>query len=204
MRETAQVLKDKPILALDELREIGRLLDGIVPYRDGHNQRVCKYALGIAEKFELNEEDLVMIEVAALLHDFGKVGVDEEILLKPGPLTELERKEIKLHVLRGYIILAGCIKNTEILSGVRTHHEFWDGSGYPDGLANGQIPLIGRILAVADAYDAMTSKRPYRPLYSKEKAIAQLKRYSGSQFDTEIVRIFLKVLKNHKNNSLAS
>jgi len=193
LKEIVKALEDKPDEALKELREIGKTLDGIVPYRDAHNQRVAQYALAIAQKMGLNESQLILVEASALLHDLGKIGVDETILLKLLPLTKQEKEEIEKHALRGYYILAGFTEIPEILNGVKTHHEFWDGSGYPDGLDDGKIPLIGRILAVADAYDAMTSKRPYREVYTREKAIAELKRLSGIQFDKGIVEIFLKI-----------
>jgi len=111
-------------------------------------------------------------------------------------LTKEEKEEIDKHVLRGYHILSGFTDIPEILNGVKTHHEFYDGSGYPEGLDDDEIPLIGRILAVADAYDAMTSKRPYRKIFTKDQAIMELKRLSGIQFDKDVVRIFLKSLKN--------
>jgi HD-GYP domain-containing protein (c-di-GMP phosphodiesterase class II) len=195
LQEIVRALKDRPSLALKELRQIGRLFDSIVPYRDGHNQRVSRYALAIARELKFSKKELVIVEASALLHDLGKVGIDEQILWKPGPLTNMERKEIQKHVLRGYYILSGFTDISEILKGVRAHHEHWDGTGYPDGLSDGEIPLIGRILAVADAYDAMTSQRPYRQIYTKEEAIAELKKFSGIQFDAKIVEIFLKVLR---------
>ena len=191
-----QALKKEPEKALVELREIGKTLDSIVPYRDGHSQRVARYALMIAQEMGFSKEQLVMVEVSALLHDLGKIGIDEAILYKPGVLTKEEKEEIDKHVLRGYHILSGFTDIPEILNGVKCHHEFWDGSGYPEGLEDGQIPLIGRILAVADAYDAMTSKRPYRKVFTKEQAIAELKRLSGIQFDKEVVKIVLRSIKN--------
>jgi len=196
LKEIVQALKNEPEKALIELREIGRTLDSIVPYRDGHSQRVARYALMIAKEMGFSKEQLVMVEAGALLHDLGKIGIDEAILYKPLPLTKAEKEEIDKHVLRGYHILSGFTDFPEILNGVKTHHEFWDGSGYPEGLEDGQIPLIGRILAVADAYDAMTSKRPYRKVLTKEQAITELKRLSGIQFDKDGVKIFLKSLKN--------
>lgn len=194
LKEIVQALKDKPEEAIKELREIGKTVDGIVPYRDGHSQRVAQYALGIAERMGFSQKQMVMVEASALLHDLGKVGIDEKILLKPSRLTTLEKQEIETHVLRGYYILQGFTEIPEILNGVKSHHEKWDGSGYPDGLEDDRIPLIGRILAVADAYDAMTSKRPYRGVYTKKRAITELKILSGIQFDEEIVAIFLKVV----------
>jgi len=198
LREIVKALKDQPEQAIKELREIGKTLDSIVPYKDGHSQRVAKYALMIAEKMGFTKEQMVMIEASALLHDLGKIGIDEMILLKPAPLTMEEKEEIDKHVLRGYHILSGFTDIPELLNGVKTHHEFWNGSGYPEGLDDGKIPLIGRILAVADAYDAMTSKRPYRKVFTKQQAISELKRLSGTQFDTEVVKIFLDVISKSK------
>ncbi|MGB9722037.1 MAG: HD-GYP domain-containing protein, partial [bacterium] len=165
LKEIVQALKNKPDEALVELREIGKTLDSIVPYRDGHSQRVAKYAVEIAKRVGFSKEQLVMVEASALLHDLGKIGIDETILYKPEPLTKEEKEEIDKHVLRGYYILSGFTDIPEVLNGVKCHHEFWDGSGYPEGLEDGQIPLIGRILAVCDAFDAMTSKRPYRKVF---------------------------------------
>jgi putative nucleotidyltransferase with HDIG domain len=194
LKEIVKALKDQPKQAIKELREIGRTLDGIVPYKDGHSQRVAHYALAIAEKMGFSKAQLVMVEASALLHDLGKVGIDETILLKPSPLTKGEKQEINSHVMRGYHILSGFTQIPGILDGVKSHHEYYDGSGYPEGLTDGQIPLIGRILAVADAYDAMTSQRPYRKVYTKKEAIGELKKFADIQFDKEIVGIFLQVV----------
>ncbi|MEO0137930.1 MAG: HD-GYP domain-containing protein [candidate division WOR-3 bacterium] len=194
LKEIVKALKSEPEKALIELREIGKTLDSIVPYRDGHSERVAKYAVAIAERIGFNKGQLVMIEASALLHDLGKIGIDETILYKPEPLTREEREELNKHVLKGYHILSGFTDIPEVLNGIKCHHEFWDGSGYPEGLEDGEIPLIGRILAVCDAYDAMTSKRPYRKIFTKQEAIKELKRLSGIQFDAEVVRVFLTVI----------
>ncbi len=198
LKEIVKALKSEPEKALIELREIGKTLDSIVPYRDGHSQRVAKYAVRIAEKMGFSKEQLVMIEASALLHDLGKIGIDETLLYKPEPLTKEEKEEINKHVLRGYHILSGFTDIPEILNGMKCHHEFWDGSGYPEGLKGGEIPLIGRILAVADAYDAMTSKRPYRKVFTKQEALRELKKMSGIQFDADVVKVFSKVIGGTK------
>ncbi|MEO0225684.1 MAG: HD domain-containing phosphohydrolase, partial [candidate division WOR-3 bacterium] len=150
----AQVLKENPQEAIKQLREIGEKLDSQIPYRDGHTLRVVAYCLEIADMLGFTPEEKRLLEAAALLHDFGKIGVREDILMKPEELTEREKKEIETHVLRGYFILEGFREMAEILSGVRSHHEHYNGSGYPDGLKGGDIPLIARIITVADAYDA--------------------------------------------------
>ena len=195
----AQTLRENPRKALKDLRKIGEEIDRKIPYRDGHSIRVTDHCLSIAEDLGFSEDEKVVLEVAALLHDFGKIGIDERILLKPSGLDEKEKTEVSMHVMRGYYMLAGFSELIEALRGIRTHHEFYDGSGYPEGLARGDIPLIGRIIAVADAYDAMTSARPYRKALTKQAAIDELKRASGSQFDPAIVKILIKKISKTNN-----
>ncbi|MGB3478671.1 MAG: HD-GYP domain-containing protein [bacterium] len=192
--QVAAILHDKPDSALQQLRKTSSLIDSQVPYRDGHNQRVSRYSLQIGKQLELNEKEMVILETAALLHDFGKICIDEEILIKPSSLTEREKVEIQQHAIKGYYILAGFAEFEQALDGVRTHHERFDGRGYPEGLVDGNIPLIGRIIAVADSYDAMTSKRAYREARTKEQAAEELKTCSGSQFDPILVDAFINVL----------
>jgi HD-GYP domain-containing protein (c-di-GMP phosphodiesterase class II) len=194
----AQVLRDDPQEALKQLRAIGERLDVQIPYRDGHTLRVVAYCLEIADMLGFTPEEKALLEAAALLHDFGKVGVREDVLMKPAELTEKEKKEVETHVLRGYFILEGFRELAEVLGGIRSHHEHYNGSGYPDGLTGGDIPLIARIIAVADAYDAMTSDRPYRARRAQEDAEEELLRLGGIQFDPAIVKIFIVCLKRKK------
>lgn len=191
-------LKENPKQALKDLRKIGARIDKQVPYRDGHSIRVTDYCLAIAEYLGFDENEKVVLEVAALLHDFGKIGINEDILLKPRELLPTEKEEVDMHVMRGYYMLAGFNELIEALRGIKTHHEAYDGTGYPEGLVNGEIPLIGRIIAVADAYDAMTSKRPYRNTLTKGEAIRELKVGAGTQFDPAIVKIFIKYIIQKK------
>ena len=194
LQQIGQALEDNPGQAIKEIMHAGLIIDRLVPYRDGHSLRVCNYALLIARSLRLNKEEMIMVEVSAILHDIGKIGIDNSILLKPEKLTKAEKREIEKHTLTGYIILHSFIDRPQILDGVRYHHEFWDGTGYPYGLRDNEIPLISRVIAVADAFDAMTSHRPYRSIYSKNKAIAELKKFAGIQFEAKMVRIFLEVL----------
>jgi len=196
----AAMLREDPKQALRDLRRIGAEIDMKVPYRDGHSLRVTDYCLKIADDLMFTEEEKVVLEVAALLHDFGKIGIDEQVLLKPRKLTEQERNEVTMHVMRGYYMLAGFGELIEALKGVKSHHEYYDGSGYPEGLVKSEIPLIGRIIAVADAYDAMTSKRPYRDALSQEQAMEELQGNAGHQFDPAIVKIFIKLLLQDKTS----
>lgn len=190
----ARILRDEPGKALEQLREISGDIDGQIPYRDGHSLRVSDLALKTGEQMGLSDYELVTLEAAALLHDFGKIGVEDDILVKPASLVDQERTEVERHVLRGYHILSGFVELEEALKGVRTHHEHYDGMGYPAGLMDGNIPLIGRIIAVADAFDAMMSDRPYRKARSREYAISELHKFSGSQFDPKVVQVFLTII----------
>jgi len=163
-------------------------------YTKQHSERVTNYALRTAEAMRLSAEDQDALRFGGYLHDIGKIGVRDTILLKPGRLTPEERTEINLHpVIGGNIIkpLRFFPKEREL---ILYHHENFDGSGYPNGLAGADIPVTARILAVADAYDAMTSSRPYRQARTHAVAEAELRRCAGSQFDGEIVHAFLQTL----------
>jgi len=160
----------------------------------GHCSRIEQLALQTGERLGLNGEQLIALSYAAYLHDVGKVRVPDEILTKPGPLTEEEWKEMRKHPIHG----AEMLREKEFLRDaaeiVRTHHERYDGTGYPRGLKGEEIPIEARIISVVDAYDAMTSDRPYRPAMSREEAIEELKKNAGTQFDPRVVKVFLLVL----------
>lgn len=192
----AEILHDRPEDALKELRSISFLVDRLIPYNDGHLLRVTDYSIAIGNQVGLDEEHMVILETAALLHDYGKIGIDEAILIKPGKLTPAERKEVEMHSLRGYYILSGFPEFSKALAGIKSHHEKYDGSGYPEGLTGENIPLFARIIAVADAFDAMTLVRPYRKAKTKEEGIMELKRCSGTEFDPKIVEAFVNILEN--------
>ena len=160
-------------------------------YTSGHSQRVSKMALSIAHSLGLPGSMTEKFRLAGLLHDIGKIGIKESVLLKKGKLTDTEYAHISAHSVIGERILKPIIDDTEILKVVRHHHERYDGQGYPDGLAGQNIPRGARILAVADTYDAMTSDRPYRRALSAQMAIGELEKQSGSQFDPTVVEAFL-------------
>jgi putative nucleotidyltransferase with HDIG domain len=169
------------------------------PYTREHGDDVARYAAEIAKALNLSEEEQETIANTALFHDIGKIAVQDKILNKNGSLDEEEKKEIRKHPQIGAKIL-GCLKLLHIeRSAILYHHEYFDGSGYPEGLKGEQIPLLARILAVADAYSAMVSDRPYRKAIDKLTAAKELIRGSGKQFDPQIVEVFLKILNTQAN-----
>jgi HD-GYP domain-containing protein (c-di-GMP phosphodiesterase class II) len=162
---------------------------------DEHSHRVVEMTLQIAKKMNLNEEMLAHIKRGALLHDIGKIGVPDAILLKPGKLTEKEWDTMKMHPVYAYKMLDPIDYLKPALDIPYCHHEKWDGNGYPRGLKGNDIPLPARIFAVVDVYDALTSDRPYRKAWSKESALSHIKNERGKQFDPQIVDIFIEELK---------
>jgi putative nucleotidyltransferase with HDIG domain len=174
------------------VRAIADALEAKDEHMYGHSRRVRGYALGIGRRMQLDNEALEEISLAAFLHDIGKIGTPDQILLKPAQLTNEERGIVELHSERGARMLAGIPEMSEVAAAVRHHHERFDGSGYPEGLSGAQIPLAARIILVADAYDAMTSPRPFRKAINHASAIAQLEEAAGSHFDPEVVRAFCR------------
>lgn len=171
------------------------VIDAKSPWTENHSKSVTAYAVVIAIEMGLREQDIEIIRTAGLLHDIGKIGTYDVILDKPDKLTDEEFTLVKKHPIKGEEILKPIKGLENILPMIRSHHERIDGTGYPDGLKGKKIPFFAKILCVADAYDSMTSERPYRPAPSKDYAISELKRCSGTQFDAEVVKVFLGVLE---------
>jgi diguanylate cyclase (GGDEF)-like protein/PAS domain S-box-containing protein len=163
-----------------------------------HSQRVSDYCGKIATEMKFDKDEINKIKIAGLVHDIGKIGIREDILNKPGKLTEEEWKEIKKHPEASWRILSSSLEYSEIARYIYEHHEKWDGSGYPRGLKGNEISIEARIIAIADAYDAMTSERTYRKGLSKAEAISEMKKYSGTQFDPSVVDMFIKKLANEE------
>ena len=164
----------------------------------GHSESVTRYAVALAERLKLSPQEIESIEVAAILHDVGKIGIHEYILNKPGKLNDEEWKEVKQHPEFSYKILKEVGFPWKIKPIIYAHHERYNGKGYPVGLKEKKIPLGARILAVADTFAAMTSDRPYRKGLSKERAIKELKRVSGTQLDPELVKVFVEMLMSRE------
>ncbi|HOU35994.1 MAG TPA: HD-GYP domain-containing protein, partial [Candidatus Omnitrophota bacterium] len=165
------------------------------PYTQGHTERVTKYALLIGKAMGLSAEDLRTLRYAAEIHDIGKISIPDFILNKPSSLNKLERHMIELHPVKGAQILGPLEFLKQVIPIVRHHHERYDGAGYPDRLKGARIPLLARILACADSYDAMTSDRPYKQKLSFQQAVREIRRNAGKQFDPAIAALFVKLLK---------
>lgn len=159
-----------------------------------HTERLVKNALKIGKKLRLTMAELDELILVAKLHDIGKIGISEEILLKPGKLTNEEYEIMKSHTEKGFRIVQSSSELIHVARGVLTHHERWDGNGYPLGLKGQEIPLISRIVSVVDSYDAMTNDRIYKKAISKKDAINELEKNSGTQFDPDIVKVFIDIL----------
>ncbi|MGQ9638098.1 MAG: HD-GYP domain-containing protein [Thermodesulfobacteriota bacterium] len=166
------------------------------PYTGGHTQRVTRYSLAVAKYLPLNPMELKLLKIASVLHDIGKIGIDDQILRKPCRLEPEEFDIIRNHTKMGAEILGHVKQLKDIVPGVKYHHEQMDGRGYPEGLKGEGIPMIARIVAVAETYDAITTDRPYRKALSKERAIYELKRCSGTQFDEKVVEAFLQAYRS--------
>jgi putative nucleotidyltransferase with HDIG domain len=163
---------------------------------EGHTQRVTSLTIQLAQQMGIPDADILHIRRGALLHDIGKMGVSDNILRKPGPLTEAEWQEMRQHPIYAYKMLAPISYLNPALDIPYCHHEKWDGTGYPRGLKGEEIPLVARIFAIVDVYDAVTSDRPYRTAWAKEKTLEFIREQSGRHFDPNVVRYFLEMIKD--------
>lgn len=179
---------------LATVRALAAAVDAKDPYTRGHSEGVASYALRIGEQLGLSQEQMTALEMAAYLHDIGKIGISEDILLKPGKLTEVEMGQMRHHPLIGANILKPVAFPWPIAPVVRHHHEHYDGTGYPAGLRRDEIPMLARVLTVADAFEAMVADRPYRRGRSEQEAMLELRRCAGTQFDPRIVESFEEAL----------
>jgi len=177
------------------VKALAQTIDAKDHYTHSHSENVTKYAVAIAKEMGFSQREVHTLREACQLHDLGKIGIHDYILNKSEKLTQEEWEKIRSHSLRGAEILEPLTFLDEVIILIRQHHERYDGTGYPNGLIGEEIKLGARIIAVADAFDAMTSERPYRKAYSKEYTISKLKETSGTQFDPQVVKAFLEVLK---------
>jgi HD-GYP domain-containing protein (c-di-GMP phosphodiesterase class II) len=179
-------------LFLSTIKSLAAAIDAKDPYTRGHSERVALFSVAIARELGLDEKSLERVQIAGLLHDVGKIGIEDAVLRKPERLTDAEFGIIKRHPALGASIMGPIRQLKDIIPGMRHHHEALDGTGYPDGLAGGEIPLMARIIAVADTFDAMTSDRLYQKAKDDDFVIQTLQRLAGSRYDPKIVQAFIK------------
>ena len=196
LKEANEKLEQAYMESIETLRYTVEAKD---PYTKGHSDRVAEYSVLIGKQLGLSEKDLRTLRIGGLFHDIGKIGIPDAILLKPGKLTDDEYSEIKNHPAIGTHILSNATIFKDILPIVKHHHERYDGFGYPGKLKGEDIPYFARIAALADTFDAMTSKRSYRDSLPLEVVIAEIEKNKGTQFDPKLADVFLDILNNHYN-----
>ena len=200
--EVLRKTKENEQLFLHVVSSLAGAIDAKDTYTNGHSGRVAEYSKEIAKRFGYSEKEQSDIYIMGLLHDVGKIGVPDAVINKPGKLTDEEFEYIKKHPVVGSKILKNIKEMPKLSVGARWHHERYDGEGYPDGLAGEDIPPEARIIAVADAYDAMTSNRSYREVMPQEKVRQELINGKGSQFDPEFADIMIEMIDEDKDYSM--
>jgi putative nucleotidyltransferase with HDIG domain len=196
--ENARLVEENNEMFFSTIEALAEAIEKRDPYTGGHTRRVLEISLDIAGEMNLGPHEREIIKLAALLHDIGKIGIDDQVLRKQAALTQEEFGLIKKHPEIGCEIVKHIRKLQDVIPGILMHHEQMDGTGYPLGNLREQIPLPARIVAVADAYDAMVSDRPYRKGRDQAAALAELERVKGQQFDPDVVDAFRKVIERHK------
>jgi putative nucleotidyltransferase with HDIG domain len=191
--ECAQMVRKQRDLFLDTITILAQAVELRDEYTGGHTCRVTTYSVLLAEQLNLDPAQVDLIRIGTPLHDIGKIGIDDAILRKPDRLTPAEFEAMKLHTVKGAEIVATVPDLRPIIPIVRSHHERWDGKGYPDGLGGEAISPMARVVAVADAFDAMTSDRPYRKGLAPEAAFLEVEKHAGRQFDPVAAHGFLAI-----------
>lgn len=177
-------------LFIGTVKSLAAAIDGKDPYTRGHSERVSRFSVAIAQRLGLTDDEIEKIRISALLHDVGKIGIDDKILKKPAALTDEEYEVMKKHPQKGYKIMSHIPAMKEFLPGMYMHHEMVNGQGYPQGLKGDEIPLMGKIVAVADTFDAMTTERPYQKAMKFEDALARIESFVDTRYDRKVVEAF--------------
>ena len=195
IRQIRKAGEENKALFLGTIRALAAAVDEKDPYTRGHSDRVTKYSIIIARALDLDEKTVETISISALLHDVGKIGIDDKVLKKPGFLTPEEFEIMKQHPVKGFNIMKTIEQMRNVLPGLRSHHEQWDGNGYPDRLKGEEIPLIARIIAVADTLDAMTTNRPYQQALTFQFAVEKINKNIGVKYDKNVVAAFNRAIE---------
>ena len=183
------------LLFINSVRMLAAAIDAKDPYTRGHSERVARYSIGIGKNLGLGEHEMRNLRISALLHDVGKIGIDDRILRKPGALSEDEFEVMKGHPSKGAAIMSGVAQLIDIIPGMKYHHEKWSGGGYPDNLTAEEIPMQARIVAIADTFDAMTTNRPYQKAMEINYVVEKIKGFAGTRFDPRVVDAFANAVK---------
>ncbi len=197
MAKLKQAARENQELFLNSIRALAAAIDAKDPYTRGHSERVARYSVAIAKQMGLTVDEIRKIRIAALLHDVGKIGIEDRILRKPTALTDDEFDVMKTHPVKGALIMSQIPQMKEIIPGMKHHHERWDGGGYPDGLMEEEIPFIARIVSVADTFDAMTTTRPYQKAMKTDFVVTRIRSFAGSRFDPRVVEALFNAYQNH-------
>jgi HD-GYP domain-containing protein (c-di-GMP phosphodiesterase class II) len=182
-------------LFIGTVKGLAAAIDGKDPYTRGHSERVSRFSIAIAQRLGVPDDEVEKIRISALLHDVGKIGIDDSILKKPSALTEEEYEVMKKHPQKGYKIMSQIPAMKEFLPGMYMHHEMVDGKGYPQGLKGDEIPLMGKIVAVADTFDAMTTERPYQKAMKFDDALARIESFVDTRYDADVVAALVAACK---------
>ena len=185
-------------LFLGTVKSLAAAIDGKDPYTRGHSERVSRISVAIAQRLGISDDECEKIRISALLHDVGKIAIDDKILKKPAALTDEEYEIMKQHPQKGYKIMSQIPAMKEFLPGMYMHHEMVNGQGYPQGLKGDEIPLMGKIVAVADTFDAMTTDRPYQQAMKFEDAVARIESFVGTRYDPDVVAAFVRLARKVK------
>ncbi|HXI13682.1 MAG TPA: HD domain-containing phosphohydrolase [Thermoanaerobaculia bacterium] len=196
MAQLKKAANENNVLFINAVRMLAAAIDAKDPYTRGHSERVARYSIAIGKHLELPPEQMRNLRISALLHDVGKIGIDDRILRKPGALSDDEFEVMKQHPEKGAAIMGGVAQLIDIMPGMRYHHEKWAGGGYPEGLVADQIPMQARIVAIADTFDAMTTNRPYQKAMDMKYVVEKIVSFGGNRFDPDVVEAFVRAVRS--------
>ena len=197
IEQLKKAANENNLLFINSIRMLAAAIDAKDPYTRGHSERVAKYSIAIGKNLSLPEKEMRNLRISALLHDVGKIGIDDRILRKPGALNDEEFDVMKQHPAKGAAIMSGVAQLIDIIPGMKYHHEKWSGGGYPDNLEAEAIPMQARIVAIADTFDAMTTNRPYQKAMELGYVVEKIKSFAGTRFDPKVVDAFVQAVKRN-------
>ena len=195
VEQLKKAAQENNLLFINSVRMLAAAIDAKDPYTRGHSERVARYSIAIGKNLALSEKEMRNLRISALLHDVGKIGIDDRILRKPGALSDDEFEVMKQHPAKGAAIMSGVAQLIDIIPGMKYHHEKWSGGGYPEGLVGEQIPVQARIVAIADTLDAMTTNRPYQKAMELSYVVEKIKSFAGTRFDPHVVDAFVNAVR---------